>query len=433
LLPSKDWERHARVLYKIQPLSVSLAFHWILSTPLETIPTIFKFAPHRWSASLWSLIVLLVGMSLTEKAMASQPRPIISREETNQWVKQVQQCVAKDRKQRPKPNTEQLQQLTTRCMFNVVVLNPDGTVRPDASDRLSIFLTRIDARIPQAKAQGQATLPLKVMPDTALFSVPVTLNGKTFPFVLDTGASTSFIDQKLGQKLGLKGNPLPTDLMGYLVIGRQYSQSKAALYSLPPVSVGKAKVSPMMGIGLNSVKSAFKTEGVLGLDFLSKFDLVIKPNKPELALLPISSPVTSGLPLKGSWGVMTTPIYVNGQGPYVFLIDTGASVTAISTKLVNKLNLNLQQAEKVEVLGFGGLEQGKLTTLDQLAMQQHQLSKVEAVAVESQVFQTLGIDGVVGQNVLNRYEQHWRFGPPGALGLPDHGSLELTAIPSKKP
>jgi predicted aspartyl protease len=432
LLTTKDWERHARVLYEIFVLLADSVFHWIISTPLEIIPTIIKSLPRRWHPYLWSFIVFPVGLCLAEQVLASQPRPMISKEETNQWVKQVQQCVAKDRKQTPKPNTEQLQQLATRCMFNVVVLNPDGSVRPDASDRLSIFLTRIDARVPQAKARGQGTIPLKLMPDSALFSVPVTLKGKTVPFVLDTGASTSFIDQNLGQKLGLKGSPLPTDLMAYLVIGRQYNQAKAAIYTLPPVSVGKAQVSPMTGIGLNSVKSAFKTDGVLGLDFLSKFDLVIKPQKSELALLPLSTPVSSGLPLKGSWGVMTTPIYVNGQGPYIFLVDTGASVTAISSKLVSKLNLNLQQSEKVEVLGFGGLEQGKLTTLNQLAMQQHQVTKVEAVAIESQVFQTLGIDGVVGQNVLNRYEQRWRFGPPGALGLPDHGSLELTAISPKK-
>jgi predicted aspartyl protease len=398
---------------------------------LKPIVIVHKLLPHPLLKCLWSFGIAgvgLVGLVLVEGAIASQTRPVATREETNQWIKQVQQCIAKDRQKQPKPSKEIIQQLTTRCMFNVIVLNPDGTVRGDASDRLSLFLRRIDAKVPNSKGQGQATIPLKIMPDSALFSVPVTLAGQTFPFVLDTGASTSFIDQKLGQKLKLKGNTLPTDLMGYLVIGRHYNHSKASLFALPPVSIGKARVSPMMGIGLSNVKAAFKTDGVLGLDFLSKFDIVIKPRQRELSLLPLSAPVTAGLPLKGSWGVMTTPIYVNGQGPYSFLMDTGASLTAVSTALVKKINLNLQKAEKVEVMGFGGLEQGKLTTLNELTLQKHQISKVEAVAIESPVFQTLGIDGVIGQNVLNRYNQHWRFGTPGALGFPENGSLELTAI-----
>ena len=71
---------------------------------------------------------------------------------------------------------------------------------------------------------------------------------------------------------------------------------------------------------------------------------------------------------------------------------------------------------------------GKKMALEQFSIQQYQAQNLEAVVLESRVLQFLGVDGIVGQNFLNQYQQHWRFGKRNSLGYPDVGSLSLTRL-----
>jgi hypothetical protein len=187
-------------------------------------------------------------------------------------------------------------------------------------------------------------------------------------------------------------------------------------------------VEGMNGMGMERELIPGNFSGVLGLDFLKGFDVIVEPQSLQLQLLPPSPNVAGTIPLIGRFGVAIAEVKINGKGPFLFLLDTGADMMVLSDGLATQLALNTSRAETVEVRGFCGFETAKKTTLDMVALQQHETSNLEAVIINSEVLQLLGVDGIVGQNFLSRYRQHWRFGEPNVLGFPEDGSLLLTPL-----
>jgi predicted aspartyl protease len=381
-----------------------------------------------WSLSLRSwLWGFVIWMPLSSELSQGQ---VLASASGKSLLLQVQACI---RQKQTQQNAGTPQELSTRCILSVVMLNPDGTVRPDASERMTQLLKVTGTALPKAVVKGQANIALQKLPSQAIFSLPVQINNQTFSFVLDSGASNTMLDLKVAQQLGLQGQSVPSDLLGSLAIGQQFGKQKILLYQLPLIAVGQAQVSKLMGIGLSTDILPFKTAGVLGLDFISRFDLILDPQTLNLRLLPQTRPVTNGLRLEGRLGVMTTPqVYVNGKGPYRFLVDTGASVTTLSASLAQRLSLKMNADKGFYVAGWGGLAQAKRSQLEQLSFPTQQIANLNVLVVNSPFFQSIGVDGVIGQDILNRYVQHWRFGPPGSLGAPDGGSLSLTSIESRQ-
>jgi predicted aspartyl protease len=342
----------------------------------------------------------------------------------NPLLLQVQQCI---QKKLGGQNIAVPQDISVRCVLSVVMLNPDGTVRADASDRMTTLMKATGTALPKAQVQGQANITLQQLPAQSLFSVPVQIKGQTLSFVLDSGASNTILETQIAQ--GLSGQPIPSEMLGYLAVGQQFANQKMSLYRLPPIQVGGAQVSKLYGIGLSTGVLPFKTAGILGLDFLSRFDMILNPQSRSLLLVKSSRPVSSGIALEGRLGVMTTPkVYVNGRGPYRFLMDTGASITSFSEPLAQQLSLKTQFATNLSVAGLGGQTTAKRAQIDRLSLQTQQISKLNVLVVNSPIFQTLGVEGIIGQDVLTRYIQHWRFGPTGPLGSPETGSLSLVPI-----
>ncbi len=364
-------------------------------------------------------------------------------QETETLLQQVQQCVQQQNVQQQSFSKKKVtppnpidpaaaaQNVTERCIFSVIMLNPNGSVRPDASDRMASLMRQTGTKMPHPKGLGETTIPLQIQPGQSLFRVPVSIQKQRFSFLLDTGASNSVIDYQTARKLGLKGKTASADLLRYFVVGRQSNRQAPVVYVLPTLILGQTRVSQLVGIGLSTQEPPFQSDGILGLDFLSQFDLVINPKKQSLSLLRPSAPSSSGLPLKGKLGVMTTStVYINRKGPYTFLLDTGAAVTTLSEDLSKYLGLSSKQAKDVQVMGLGGRIVARWAKLDSLLLQNYRLGNKDVLVASSPIFQTLGIDGVIGQDILSQYEQHWRFGSPGPLGAPDRGSLELTPIGS---
>lgn len=371
--------------------------------------------PYLHGLTVWSLF--WGGVSQAQAA----PQPAV-----DPLLLQVQQCIQQKLLGQNIPVT---QEISVRCVLSVVMLNPDGTVRVDASDRMTALLKATGTALPKPQVQGQANITLQTLSAQSLFSVPVKIKGQILPFVLDSGASNSILETQIAQRLGISGQSIPSELLGYLAVGQQFAHQKMSLYRLPPLQVGGAQVSKLYGIGLSTTVLPFKTAGVLGLDFLSRFDMILNPQSRSLLLVKPTQPVSSGITLEGRLGVMTAPkVYVNGRGPYRFLVDTGASVTSLSERLAQQLSLKTQSAKNLRVAGLGGQTMAKQAQINRLSLQTQQISKLKILVINSPIFQTLGIEGIIGQDVLNRYVQHWRFGPPGPLGTPEEGSLNLVPV-----
>jgi predicted aspartyl protease len=94
----------------------------------------------------------------------------------------------------------------------------------------------------------------------------------------------------------------------------------------------------------------------------------------------------------------------------MMLLDTGAESTFISQRVAAQVRLGAPQ-HPVTVLGFCGQESATLATLPSLQLGQHRIQDLEAVVLgESAILQSLNVDGILGQNVLNRFVQTWAAG-----------------------
>jgi clan AA aspartic protease (TIGR02281 family) len=323
---------------------------------------------------------------------------------------------------------DKIQADSALCFLEVVMLTPDGKVRQNIETRLTRIVFLVGGLPPAPTVSGQGEVKITPVAATTVYAVPVQVKGKSYTFLLDTGASSSIIDQRLAQTMGLRGTPIPSKLLSYSVVGDNCDQIRAAVLTLPEMQVDRAKVTGLSGMSINRVPG--ELAGVLGLDFLSNYNVYIHPQKKKLALLPRSSPPQDDklLPMVGKLGVMTINTKVNGREAAPFLLDTGAGAMVIADSEAKALGVDVTDAPTIDVLGFCGTEKAKLVKLKSVQIGEHQLTNLEAVVIRGDILELLGVKGIVGQNYLNRYEQYWYFGDRNALGYPKDGFLSLTPI-----
>jgi predicted aspartyl protease len=92
---------------------------------------------------------------------------------------------------------------------------------------------------------------------------------------------------------------------------------------------------------------------------------------------------------------MTVPVMVNGQGPFNFVIDTGADRTVISQELA--LKLRLKEAGKAKLHAMGGQAQVRLVKIDTLEVSTNMKRNISAAALP---VRNLGADGLLGIDSL---------------------------------
>lgn len=386
----------------------------------------------HWTRHLLKTSVIIITTTGLLSALKSTIAQVPASNLGQQLLQQTSQCIRSKLPDTLPSNLEALQTAFMQCVLQVTMLAEDGSIRPDASDRITALVAATGVSFPQPVSQGQANIPLKLLSNTNVFTLPVQIGGQSKTFLLDTGASASIINSQTATQLNLQGTPIPNDFMKYVVVGNDCSKVQASFHKLPPVAVNAAKVQGLLGISMSQNSIPVNTSGVLGLDFLTNFDVVINPKKLQLQLLPPSPPVTGAIPLQGKLGNMIAQAKINGQGPFNFLLDTGAETTVISKSLATKLKIDQTKLTKTEVSGFCGTEKAQKIKLSQLNLQQHQATQIDAVILESDnIFKVLGIQGIIGQNFLNRYQQHWRFGKRNPLGYTESGSLVLTPLSNK--
>jgi predicted aspartyl protease len=97
-------------------------------------------------------------------------------------------------------------------------------------------------------------------------------------------------------------------------------------------------------------------------------------------------------------GRLVAQVRVNGQGPFPFIIDTGANRTAITRALVDKLQLPVEAYGRVE--GVTGAQDMAFARIAALEAGAHRTDDVLAPVIESRV--TSGAMGLLGVDGLGR-------------------------------
>jgi predicted aspartyl protease len=93
-------------------------------------------------------------------------------------------------------------------------------------------------------------------------------------------------------------------------------------------------------------------------------------------------------------GRIVIPVTINGQGPFRFMVDTGASHSTISPLLVQKLGLSLSGELSIELNGITGTAQVQGVKIDTLQAGDLTIQGSEFPVVWAQVMG--GADGILG-------------------------------------
>lgn len=98
---------------------------------------------------------------------------------------------------------------------------------------------------------------------------------------------------------------------------------------------------------------------------------------------------------------MLAPVTINDQGPFDFLLDTGANISCVSHRLVERLDL--KAAETARVHTVVGVRERPMVTLDRLQVGPRDRRKVRAPALPIKGWNVdgiLGVDWLKGQRLV---------------------------------
>lgn len=93
-------------------------------------------------------------------------------------------------------------------------------------------------------------------------------------------------------------------------------------------------------------------------------------------------------------GRVVVPVMINGQGPFRFIVDTGANRSTISPKLVNALGLKPADESTIVVNGITGAAKASFVTVDQLQAGALRIDGTAMPVVWAPVM--AGADGILG-------------------------------------
>jgi predicted aspartyl protease len=130
---------------------------------------------------------------------------------------------------------------------------------------------------------------------------------------------------------------------------------------------------------------------------------------------------------------MTVPVMINGQGPFDFVVDTGADRTVISQELAARLNL--PEAGKARLHAMGGSAMVEMVKIDTLSVSTNIVRKVEAAALPADhigAVGLLGIDSLKGQRIVMDFRANtMRIEPSGVKEAPIPQDGELIVVTAR--
>ncbi|WP_164674440.1 aspartyl protease family protein [Spirulina subsalsa] len=303
------------------------------------------------------------------------------------------------------------------------------------TDGLRAIVQLQDLELPPPQTTGEATIPLRVLTGTRVFVLDLAIGGRTGTFLFDIGASTSMLSTPTVKDLGLQGKALPQELLTSAVAGDECETMNANLHPFPPLTRDSLRIEGLQGLEFTDVIIPGRLDGVLGMDVLGHYDLQVDPRQRMLTMLASGSnpelDLGEAVPLKERLGVLLVQVEINGEGPFTFLIDNGADRMFISQGLAELLELGEEDRSPIQIQGFCGLESAQATVLSRVKLAQHEQGNLDAIILASPVLKLLEVDGIVGQNFLNEYQQYWRFDRDEVEGKLQGGRLLLTPYPTR--
>lgn len=103
---------------------------------------------------------------------------------------------------------------------------------------------------------------------------------------------------------------------------------------------------------------------------------------------------------------LLVPVRVNGEGPYDFVLDTGATLTCVDSALADSLGLPEARGRIGVGTGIGGTPGSmRLVEIDSLSVGDARAEELTGCAVDLEQFRSLGLEahGLLGLNFLTSF------------------------------
>jgi hypothetical protein len=231
---------------------------------------------------------------------------------------------------------------------------------------IAIVLTLCTAPASAAcRVTPRATVP--VARAGTLLLVPVTINGTTLNFLLDTGAERSVISLAAADQVHLvRDEWVSTDMQGAGGRDRRRLGLPATLTlgGMPLVRRTMAADHSIVVGPIAGTVAGQPIAGLLGQDFLSPFDLDLDPATSKLTLYNVADCTGRFLPWPGPYqaiaagrpvrNILTLPLRIGGTTLQAEL-DSGASASVITLPGMLQLGLTAGGADTASGFGPGSL------------------------------------------------------------------------------
>ncbi len=203
---------------------------------------------------------------------------------------------------------------------------------------------RLGTAATRLSTAGATTVRIRVVHQqgAVLAAAPVEIRGRgPYPFVVDSGATTSVIGATVAHQLGLSAGSAHGRATGVAC------QTKTSVLQISHWRIGSTRL-PVQQIAEIKLPRALRSAGVRGLlgsGTLDRFGTVaIDYSAQRLLLAPrLTTPSGGVVPLSvthtHSDTIAVVKVRIDGHGPYRFALDTGASKSAVDASVARGLNL----------------------------------------------------------------------------------------------
>lgn len=283
--------------------------------------------------------------------------------------------------------------------------------------------------------KGGATVPLERAADgdTPVLSFQ-TAHG-TVRLLIDTGASSSMVTPRLAARLALSTRTMAADAFAMAGGGTGCASLQAATTELPRLTLRSVRQLPgspqperrdaLRIEGLEALVIAAGAlppglDGVLGAPTLRQLPFLVDPGRGRVVLgteahSQVGPPFPTGrlrLPLRWHLGVPLLSLSTV-NGPVAALVDTGAEGLFLTPTLASRLH-PLGTAQPLRLVGFCGEQPALRQPLAGVALSREPMPirsdrQVLAIILDSPIFSQLGVEAIVGQELLRHHVQHWRL------------------------
>ena len=263
-----------------------------------------------------------------------------------------------------------------------------------------------------------------------LILIPVSVNGsEAQEFVLDTGAGTTLLTTVMAARAGIQptGTKEGAGAAGRVVVQTGQAE-KITVGTLSAWDVPVAITDELQRIGEAIGASV---HGAIGHSFLKGLRITIDYRGGRLRLEDApATPDSRGVPLRlahPSKPLALVSAQVNGEGPFTFADDTGASITVISPELARRLGIESTSAPSMT--GGGGAISSTSGTIGSLMIGRAVGRRLSVMIADflNALSSAVGtpLDGVVGYNFLRGFTVSIDY-PNSVLGL----EIEAPEAPS---